>query len=563
MAVIGIDLGTTNSLVACYKNNNVEIIPNSLGDNLTPSVVSILESGEVVVGKAAKELSVNNPKHSAKEFKRFMGTNKKYYLGDKEFSAIDLSALVLKSLVIDAENYLNEPVEQAVISVPAYFNEQQRKATIQAALIAGIKVKRLINEPTAAATAYHLHKSKNDKTVVIVDLGGGTFDVSILEIFESILEVRAVAGDNYLGGQDFDKALMNYICTKINVPKNSLTTYEKAKLKFLAERCKMQLSDNNTATFNICINDTEHNTIISKDEFNNVIKNIMLKMKLPLKKAIRDAHIKLDYIDEIIMVGGSTKIPAVKNFLATLFARLPLCYLNPDEVIVRGAAILAAMNAHNEELKDIVLTDVCPFTLGIAVAQAITPNEYKTGVFSPIIERNTIVPCSYSHSYVTTRDNQESINVVVYQGESRMVSDNLKLGKISIKVPPLPSGLAEVGVRFTYDINGILEVEVTSTNTGEVKKEILLNKNNLSQQDIEKHLKLIESLKLHPKDQDENLLLIAKGNRYYETTLGELRNQITFEISLFESALESQNRTIIKEAKQRLLEFYEFVEDQY
>ncbi|WBW96333.1 Hsp70 family protein [Oceanirhabdus sp. W0125-5] len=560
MAIIGIDLGTTNSLVACFKDNDVVIIPNSLGERLTPSVVSVLDSGEIIIGQAAKERQVVKPKYTASAFKRFMGTNKVYRLGRHTLTPVDLSALIIKSLVKDAEEFLNEKVEEAIISVPAYFNDQQRKATKEAAMLAGIKVERLINEPTAAATAYHLHDSKNEKIVAIVDLGGGTFDVSILDIFDSILEVRAIAGDNYFGGEDFDAALVNHVCNSLKIDKASLTPKEYSRIKYLVEKCKIQLSTKKQTKLEVEVMGESHELIITSDDFQRVVSDLLKKIREPLKKAIKDANFNPDDIDEVILVGGSTRMHVVRSLVGKLFGFLPLCHLNPDEVVARGAAICAAMKARNEDLKDTVLTDVCPFTLGISVAKEISENEYSYDNFCPLIERNTMIPYSKSQIFSTVRDDQNSIQVEVFQGESRKASENLNLGKLNIKVPPKGKGEAAITVRFTYDINGILEVEIKSFDTGEVKKAILLNNNQLSDEEIEKRMLELEKIKIHPRKQDENMFLLSKGERLYETHLGDLREQIANELLLFESALDRQNPDEIKKAVKRIKEFYEFVE---
>ncbi len=563
MAIIGIDLGTTNSLVACFRDKDVVIIPNSLGERITPSVVSVLDSGEIIVGQAAKERGVLKPEFTASAFKRFMGTNKEYKLGKHRLTPVDLSALIIKSLVKDAEDFLEEKVEEAVISVPAYFNDQQRRATKEAALLAGIKVERLINEPTAAATAYHLNESKDEKVVAIVDLGGGTFDVSVLDIFDSILEVRAIAGDNYFGGEDFDLTLLNYVCDSLNIDKNSLTPKEYSKLKYLLEKCKVQLSSKKEVKLEIELSNKNYEIVITDKDFQKITSELLTKMRNPLKKAITDAKFKPDEIDEVILVGGSTRMPVVRSLVGKLFGCLPLCHLNPDEVVAIGAAICAAMKDRNEELKDTVLTDVCPFTLGIETSKEVATNEYSNDIFCPLIERNTMIPYSKVKRFYTVRDNQKVIEVRVYQGESRKASENLKLGKLKINVPPKRRGEAGIDVRFTYDINGILEVEVQSCDTGETKRDILLNNNNMTDTNIEKRMKELAMLKIHPKEQDENMMLLAKGERLYETHLGDLREEISNELLLFETTLDRQNPEEIKNAVMRIKEFYEFLEVNY
>lgn len=558
MAIVGIDLGTTNSLIAHYKEGQVHIIPNRLQGILTPSVVSLL-GGEITIGDTAKEIQAKNPGYCASAFKRFIGTEKRYDLNGQYLSSVDLSSFILKSLIEDAEAYIGEKVEEAIISVPAYFNDQQRKATIQAARLANIKVERLINEPTAAAIAYQMH-DKNDETVLaIVDLGGGTFDVSILDIFDSIIEVRAVAGDNYLGGEDFDEAIMQYIIKELDLQDHQLTTDVRAQIKYATENAKKGLSENPSVVVKLVIEEAEYKLTLNEETLEKILTPLIEKLRAPLKKAITDSDFKVSEIDEVILVGGSTRMPLVKRFVAKLFNRFPMCHLNPDEVVVRGAAIAAAMKAMDKDFEDTVLTDVCPYTLGLAVNNTL-PNGVETIVYDPIIERNMTVPTSIIRQYTNARDDQAEVVVKVFQGESRNLSDNLNLGMLELKLPKASQNTVIIDVRFTYDINGILEVEAKIDQTGEYAKQIMINANNLSDEEVHEHMKALAKLKIHPRDQEVHKHLISKGERLFEITLGDLRKQIDLETNMFLSILEKQNKEDIKQAKKRYEDFIAYVE---
>lgn len=560
--IIGIDLGTTNSLVSCFIDNECILIPNALSNKLTPSVVSVLNNGEIIVGSAAKERLMTHPNLSAAAFKRYIGTNKKYNLGKHSFTPVELSAFVLKSLKADAESFLNTQINEAVISVPAYFNDHQRRATKEAGELAGLKVERLINEPTAAAVAYGLHQSEDERKFLVFDLGGGTFDVSILDLFDNILEVRAVAGNNFLGGEDFDQCLINYFLEHFNLSSSSMDIKTLSTLKKQAENCKISLSNSQKAEISCTISNQQYNLSISTDEFEKICYDLLIKLKQPLQRALRDSAIHSNDLDDIILVGGSTKMPIIRSFTAKMFGRLPLCHLNPDEVVGIGAGIYAAMKERNENLKETVLTDVCPYTLGVEIAVENEFGDLETGRFLPIIERNTIIPYSKVERLYTIKDNQTHINLGIFQGESRLVSNNLKLGEINIKVPTAPKGQSQIDVRYTYDINGILEVEVTSLATSEKKREIIANSNiDMSRKEIEKRLREIEKIKIHPRDNAKNRYLLAKGERLYEESLSDLRHRIAHELEHFESILNRQNPNEIKIAVEHFEKFLESIDN--
>lgn len=553
MAIIGIDLGTTNSLVACFKDETPVVIKNVYGETLTPSIVSVDENGEVFVGKIAKERQITHPESTASLFKRHMGTKKEYKLGDKKFLPEELSSLIIRNLKSDAEEFLGEEVTEAVISVPAYFNDTQRKATKRAGELAGLKVERIINEPTAAAIAYGLHEKSSNTKFLVFDLGGGTFDISVLELYKNIMEVRAVAGDNYLGGEDFTKVLMEIFARRNDIDLNELDSKTYNLLRKQAEVAKRNFSKEKIAELSVRINDNELKEEITLNEFEKDCELLLAKLRRPIERALSDAAIKLKEIDTIVLVGGGTKLPLIRSFVGKLFGRLPATNINPDEVVAMGAAIQAAMKKRDKAIKEIVLTDVCPYTLGTNTSIQKPGGYYESGHFFPIIERNTIIPVSRVERLYTVRDNQKKISVEILQGESRLAKENILLGEITVSVPPSKGGEQAIDVRYTYDINGILEVEVTVVSTG-VKKTMVIEKNpgNMSKEEVQERLEELKEIKIHPREKEENKHLIARGERLYEESIGLARTYIAQGISNFEDALDKQDEREISRAYEEL-----------
>ena len=553
MAIVGIDLGTTNSLVACFKDNVPVVIKNVYGETLTPSIVSVNENGEVFVGKIAKERQITHPESTASLFKRHMGTKKEYKLGDKKFLPEELSSLIIRNLKADAEEFLGEEVTEAVISVPAYFNDTQRKATKRAGELAGLKVERIINEPTAAAIAYGLHEKNSNTKFLVFDLGGGTFDISVLELYKNIMEVRAVAGDNYLGGEDFTKVLMEIFARRNDLDLNDLDSKTYNLLRKQAEVAKRNFSKEKTAELSIKIDDKEIKETISSSEFEKDCELLLAKLRKPIERALSDAAIKLKEIDTIVLVGGGTKLPLIRSFVGKLFGRLPATNINPDEVVAMGAAIQAAMKKRDKAIKEIVLTDVCPYTLGTNTSIQKPGGYYESGHFFPIIERNTVIPVSRVERLYTVKDNQKKISVEILQGESRLAKENILLGEITVSVPPARGGEQAIDVRYTYDINGILEVEVTVVSTG-AKKTMVIEKNpgHMSKEEVQERLEELKEIKIHPREKEENKHLIARGERLYEESIGLARTYIAKGISDFEDALDKQDEREISRAYDEL-----------
>lgn len=547
MAIVGIDLGTTNSLISCYTDNGVVVIDNSFGEKLTPSVVSVDEDGQIFVGKIAKERQITHPNDSVSLFKRNMGSKKEYKLGDKNYLPEELSSFIIRSLKEDAEKFLGEKVEEAVISVPAYFNDTQRRATKRAGELAGLKVERLINEPTAAAIAYGLHEKNSNTKFLVFDLGGGTFDVSVLEIYRNIMEVRAVGGDNYLGGEDFTKVLIEIFARENNIELPDEISKEYNMIRKQAEIAKRAFSSERVVEMKAVVDGQEYSLEISINDYEKQCELLLSRLRKPIERALSDAAIKLSEIDTIVLVGGGTKLPIIRTFVSKLFGRLPATNIDPDEVVAMGAGIQAAMKKRDKTLKEIVLTDVCPFTLGTNTSVEKPGGYYESGHFFPIIERNTIIPVSRVERLYTVRDNQKKITVEILQGESRLSKDNILLGELSVVIPPSPKGEQAIDVRYTYDINGILEVEVTVVSTG-IKKSVVIEKNPgyMSKEEVQERLEELQEIKIHPKDEDANRHLIERGERLYEETIGDYRRLIDEGIRRFEEALDKQDKRIIE-----------------
>ncbi|WP_252231914.1 molecular chaperone HscC [Clostridium sp. ZBS15] len=547
MAIIGIDLGTTNSLVAIWKDGQPTIIPNVLKKYLTPSIVSVDENGEILIGDVAKERLITHPELTACNFKRFMGTSKKFNMGCYTFSPEELSSFILKSLKEDVEKYIGEEISEAVISVPAYFNDAQRKATKSAGELAGLKVERLISEPTAAALAYGINQKNEETQFLVFDLGGGTFDISILELFEGVMEVKSIAGDNYLGGEDFNKLLVDYFATKNNLNINSLDKKTLSVLSKQAELCKKTLSDKEIANMSLIINEKCFEIEINRSRFEKICSDIILRLRHPVERALRDADISPIDIEAVILIGGSTRMPLIRSIVSKMFNKLPYSNINPDEAVVLGAAIQGALKERNSDLEELVLTDVCPYTLGVNVVEYLGEDGYEDGYFLPIIERNLPIPISKVKSLVTVMDNQKEIKIDVYQGESRKVENNIKLGELEISVPPAKAGQQMVDVRYTYDINGLLEVEVLTITTGEKKSIVIQNSEKyMSEEEIKDRIKFLEEIKIHPRDKTENRLLLARGERLYEESLGDKRDYISKLLIEFEKILSTQNSVNIE-----------------
>ncbi|MBV9693587.1 MAG: molecular chaperone HscC, partial [Alphaproteobacteria bacterium] len=475
--IVGIDLGTTHSLVGVWKDGGATLIPNALGQLLTPSVVASDDERRILVGQAARDRMVTHPSSAAATFKRYMGSDRKFGVAGRMLRPEELSSLVLKSLKADAEAFLGETVDEAVITVPAYFNDAQRKATKAAGELAGLKVDRLLTEPTAAALAYGFTTGDEESTILVIDMGGGTLDVSLLHSFEGIMEVRATAGDIWLGGEDFTQliatAFMAEAGNDAGLPPFAGKLPVHASILRQAEIIKRDLSDAEEARLEVNYQGRAIGWTLQREAFEKMCEPLMARVRLPLERALRDARVAPETLSRIVFAGGATRMPMFRRLIARLFRQLPVHHINPDEVVARGAAVRAGLIAKGSGLEERVLTDVAPFTLGIEVTSRVSEGMLLPGTFLPIIERNTVIPASRSHVVTTLQDNQTKLLVKVYQGESRMVRDNVYLGEVAVMIRPARAGEETVEVRFTYDTSGLLEVEAKPSSYDHVESLVI------------------------------------------------------------------------------------------
>lgn len=534
--ILGIDLGTTNSLIARWTEDGPAILPNALGAELTPSVVGLLDNGEIVVGEAAANRLITHPERTAAHFKRLMGTSQLAKLGAKSFRPEELSAFVLKALKRDAEKALDKEISDVVISVPAYFSDAQRQATRAAGELAGLSVRRLVNEPTAAALAHGLNDVEEGKYLVF-DLGGGTFDVSIVERFDDIFEVRASAGDNFLGGEDFRGVVKSLITKQHEIETGSLDAAAHNVLSNAAERVKQALSTAREAEYEVSFAGRVLEGTLTREQFETESEELLRRLRKPLEIAIRDSDLSVDEIGEVVLVGGATRMPCVRSLVARLFRRLPLAGNDPDKTVAAGAAVQAGLVAEDKALNDVVVTDVCPHSLGIEVVR----DGGRGMMMSFVIERNAVLPISRVEDYYTVENNQKELLVRVFQGESMRPEKNVFLGDVRVPVTPKPAGEESINVRFTYDVNGLLDVEV-EVPSKDLKKQKLFEtqESSLSDAEIGKRRAELEKYKLHPLEDAPNLALLARAERLYEEHTGDQRDAIGRLIREFEQEISDQ-----------------------
>jgi molecular chaperone HscC len=561
--VIGIDLGTTNSAVAYMSDEGPRLIPNAVGEVLTPSVVGLDEDGNLLVGQHAREFRVMNPSRCASLFKRRMGSDEPIQLAGRKFSAEELSSLILKSLRADAEAFFGEPVERAVITAPAYFNDQQRRATINAGTIAGLKVERIFNEPTAAALAYGFHEAREDKILLVVDLGGGTFDVSVVEIYEGTLEVRASSGESLLGGEDFTRTLAARVLDGQGFPFERTEMEAPLMVARMIQQCevaKCRLACQQEASIRLpnrqgVFPPSGAEVTITRVQFEAWTRHILARIELPIRRVLGDAKIRREDVHEVLLVGGATRMTQFVDRITEVMGKPPRCRLNPDEVVALGAAVQSGLIARETSVEDLVVTDVAPFTLGVEITKQFG-SEHREGYFLPIIHRNTTIPTSRQERVGTVRPHQSQINVRIFQGESRRVEDNLLLGEFEVHgIPPGPSG-QEIDIRFTYDLNGVLEVEATIVKSGKkVSHVVAKHAKGLSQRQIERAVAEMAKLKTHPREEQGNRLLLRRAERVFAELPVEGRAILGQLLDAFEGAMGMQDPAAIEACRGELEEF--------
>jgi molecular chaperone HscC len=561
--IVGIDLGTTYSLVAILQDGVPVVLPNVLGETLTPSAVSIADDGAVLVGAAARARATTHPAATALAFKRDMGTDRVLRLGRRELTPQELSSMVLAGLKRDAEATLGRPVDEAVITVPAYFGDAQRQATRDAATIADLAVERIINEPTAAALAYGLHQRHREMRAVVLDLGGGTFDVTVLEIVEGVIEIQSSAGDARLGGEDFDDALAAVLADRIQRAQGGDVRAHAqgwARVRAAAESAKKRLSREEVAT--VALVDlpvsagrtVQIQEAISREEAEQAWAPLLARIAGPIHRALRDAGLGPQQIDEVLLVGGSTRMPCVARLAAQAFGKLPLRTLPADEAVAMGAAVQAALKAGDAAVEDVVATDVAPFSIGIE-ASAQFAEQRVEGMFSPILERGTVIPASRVQRYSTVADNQKAIHVKVYQGEHSVCAENQLLGDYKVTgLPRAPAGHESIDVRLTYDINGILEVETTVVSTRKIATLVIeKTPGRMTPAQIEAARRTMARLKFHPREALPNATALARADALFVELSGAEREALSRMIAAFRAVLDGQREPEIAAARERLL----------
>ncbi|ENJ6376492.1 molecular chaperone HscC [Salmonella enterica] len=543
---IGIDLGTTNSLIAVWQDGAAQLIPNKFGEYLTPSIISMDENKQILVGKPAAARKTSHPDKTAALFKRAMGSNTHWHLGEESFNAPELSSLVLRSLKEDAEDYLQQPIKDVVISVPAYFSDEQRKHTRLAAELAGLNAVRLINEPTAAAMAYGLHTQQNSRSLVF-DLGGGTFDVTVLEYATPIIEVHASAGDNYLGGEDFTHLLLDEVLKRWNLDKSALTDSDLAALYACVEAAKC--ASGSPLRMSWLYQERALESTFYDDELEALWLPLLNRLRTPIEQALRDSRLKPEQIDSLVLVGGASQMPLVQRIAVRLFGKLPYQSYDPSTIVALGAATQAACRLRHEDVEEVILTDICPNSLGVEVNRQGVP-----GIFSPIIERNTTVPVSKVETYSTMHPEQDSICVRVYQGESHKVKNNILIDSFDVMLKP-NGHIQAIDIRFSYDINGLLEVDVLLEDGKSESRIISHNATSLTTQQIDASRERLLALKIYPRDMLINRTFKAQLEEQWSRALGDEREMLGEIITDFDAALLSNDMQRVDDVRRRACEY--------